>query len=312
MTHQSKSSNILINNALRMNLQEFVELTDTIIDLLSKESGHVGNLKIIGKLVKATPENEAIIIGDIHGDLESLAQVLKDSCFIEKINQNAKPILIFLGDYGDRGIYSPEIYYIAMKLKEAYPENVVLMRGNHEGPADLLAEPHDLPKHLQNRFDKNWSSAYTKLRQLFVQLYTAVLVEERYILLHGGVPSQAKSLEDVAYAHMKHPRKSHLEEILWNDPEEDLTGTYPSPRGAGRLFGADVTSNFFKMLNVKVLIRGHEPKNIGFKINHKGKILTLFSRKGEPYYNYQGAYLHVDLNEKIETAYQLLSNIKTF
>jgi protein phosphatase len=265
----------------------------------------------MGKLVEAPPENEAIIIGDIHGDLESLAQILKSSRFIEKFNRGERPLLIFLGDYGDRGIYSPEVYYVALMLKASHQENVVLMRGNHEGPDDLLAYPHDLPNHLQKKFGENWPSAYAKLRQLFNQLYNAVLIEERYILLHGGVPSQARALEDVACAHLTHPRECHLEEILWNDPKENFTGTYPSPRGAGKLFGEDVTNSFLKMLNVKVLIRGHEPNDAGFKINHKGKILTLFSRKGEPYYNSQGAYLHLDLAKKIESAYQLKPSIST-
>jgi protein phosphatase len=59
------------------------------------------------------------------------------------------------------------------------------------------------------------------------------------------------------------------------------------------------------MLNVNVLIRGHEPSAEGYKNNHHGKVLTLFSRKGEPYYNTQAAYLQLDLNMKVENAYQL-------
>jgi len=59
------------------------------------------------------------------------------------------------------------------------------------------------------------------------------------------------------------------------------------------------------MLNVKVLIRGHEPSEAGYKINHDGKILTLFSRKGEPYFNTQAAYLQLDLTAPVANAYQL-------
>ena len=120
----------------------------------------------------------------------------------------------------------------------------------------------------------------------------------------------AKSLEDLAYAHTKHPNESHLEEILWSDPEEGLKGTCPSPRGAGRLFGQDITERFLRILNSNVFIRGHEPADVGFKINHGGRILTLFSRRGEPYYNSQGAFLQFDLAEKIESAFQLRRFVK--
>jgi len=311
MTNQFKDLRQLVNEASKINLQDFVRLTDKVAESLSKESGRVGSLYIKGKLVEAQPEGEATILGDIHGDLDTLTQILKGSKFIEKMHRGEHALLIFLGDYGDRGAYSPEVYYVVLRLKEHYPENVVLMRGNHEGPEDILASPHDLPTHFHRKFGENWSEAYAKLRQLFDQLYNAVLVNGKFIILHGGIPSQAKSIEDVAYAHKKHPEEPHLEEILWSDPEEGMNGTYPSPRGAGRLFGEDVTNKFLKMLNVKVLIRGHEPCDEGYKINHEGKILTLFSRRGEPYFNNQAAYLELKLTDKVENAYQLRDLVRS-
>jgi len=143
------------------------------------------------------------------------------------------------------------------------------------------------------------------LKDLFNHLYTGVIIKDRCVMLHGGVPSKAKSLDDVANAHLKHPKESHLEEILWSDPEEGINGTYPSPRGAGRLFGQDITIKFLKMLNVNILIRGHEPADQGYKINHSGRVLTLFSRKGEPYFNRQAAYLTMDLSSPVGDAFQL-------
>lgn len=310
MSSQIEDLRQLVDKAWKVPIPEFVQLTDNVVELLSKEKGHVGSLNITGRMVETQPLGEATVVGDVHGDLETLAQILQGSRFIEKMHEEKQPLLIFLGDYGDRGMYSPEVYYVVLKLKETYSKHVVLMRGNHEGPEDILASPHDLPKHLHRKFGEEWSKAYEKLRQLFDQLYNAVLVNEQYIMLHGGVPSQAKSIEDVAYAHKKHPNETHLEEILWSDPEEGISRTYPSPRGAGKLFGKDVTIKFLKMLNVKVLIRGHEPSEEGYKINHEGKILTLFSRKGEPYFNNQAAYLQLDLAVKIENAYQLRDSLR--
>jgi len=139
-----------------------------------------------------------------------------------------------------------------------------------------------------------------------------VLIDERYILLHGGAPSQASTIDDVAYAHEKHPLERHLEEILWSDPFEGIKGTYPSPRGAGKLFGENVTDKLLELFNVKVLIRGHEPSGDGFKTNHRGKVITIFSRRGPPYYNDYGAYLHLDISQKVENAKQLLQGICKF
>jgi len=291
---------------------EFLRLVESVTERLANERGQVGKLQIMGRLVVFPPSGEATVVGDIHGDLESLRYVLSDCGFIEKARKGKDTHLVFLGDYGDRGAYSPEVYYVVLRLKEQFPEKVILMRGNHEGPRDLLAYPHDLPVHLRRKFGGEESKVYAKLTELFNNLYNAVLVDKRYVILHGGVPSKVSSIEDLAYAHEKHPQESHLEEILWSDPAESIAGTYPSPRGAGKVFGEDITNRLLKLLNVHVLIRGHEPSPEGFDIHHRGKILTLFSRKGAPYYNSQGAYLQLNLSNTIKNAKQLKQYIRKF
>jgi protein phosphatase len=300
----------LVDKALTVNINEFAQLTDKAAEMLKTGEGCIGNLTVIGKMVVAEPEGEAIVVGDLHGDLETLAEVLNDSMFIDKMQKKKQVLLVFLGDYGDRGADSPEVLYVVLKLKETYPANVLLLRGNHEGPRDILPSPHDLPMHLQRKFGAEWSLAYERLRGLFDELLLAVLVKQRFIMLHGGVPSQAKSIEDVAFAHQKHPKESHLEEILWSDPEENLAGTHPSPRGAGKLFGTNVTEKFLRMLDVRMLLRGHEPAEAGYKFSHEGRILTLFSRKGEPYYNSEAAYLMLDLSRGVTDAYKLADSIR--
>jgi protein phosphatase len=199
-----------------------------------------------------------------------------------------------MGDYGDRGIHPVEVYYIVLKLKLLFPKQIVLMRGNHEGPEDLLPSPHDLPMHFQARFRREEAEAYTHVRRMFDQLYSAVLVRDRYLIVHGGLPPQTHTIQDLAYACVSHPNQAFLEDLLWSDPDEAVEETSVSPRGAG------------------ILIRGHEPCEEGFRINHDGKVLTLFSRKGTPYFNTYGAYLNVKLSERFENAEQLIPYIHRF
>jgi len=300
----------LAQEAEKVDSESYLQLIDHVILLLSKDGGTSGNTEFFGKVLKKPPKGTAIIVGDIHGDLESLHHILNTSNFIEHAQKGRDVFMIFLGDYGDRGIHSADVYFVVLSLKKMFPEKVILMRGNHEGPKDLLASPHDLPLHLERRFGDKADAVYERLTRLFEYLYLAVIVDKRYVMLHGGVPSQATSIEDVAYARQRHPAESHLEEILWSDPVESIAGTRFSPRGAGRLFGSDVTNTFLGLLNVQMIIRGHEPANYGYKINHEGKVLTLFSRKGPPYYNQQGAYLHLNLSERVENARQIRRFLK--
>jgi protein phosphatase len=228
------------------------------------------------------------------------------------MDKSADTFLFFLGDYGDRGQHSAEVYYVACRLKLLFPRQVVLMRGNHEGPKDLLPSPHDLPLQLQSRLGSRWKEAYTLLRGLFDEFSNALVIEGRSILIHGGLPHEAEKLEDLAYAHVLHPRRSFLEEMLWNDPDETVENVSSSPRGAGQLFGRSVTDEILRRFGVNLLVRGHEPCDEGYQINHDGKVLTLFSRKGPPYFNAYGAYLDFKLSEIFESAEQLIPYIHRF
>jgi hypothetical protein len=301
----------IVKEAMETPAEGFNKLVTETTWLLRKENGRVGHLQILGRLVKMKPSGEILVVSDLHGDLESLVQILQGSKIPQKMERSRSFFLIFLGDYGDRGQFSAEVYYTVLKLKLQHPTQVVLMRGNHEGPTDLLAYPHDLPTQFQNRFGKDWKEAYNKVLELFQYLYVSVLIEERYLIVHAGLPRQARTIEDFAYAHEKRPTETFLEDMLWSDPQ-DSAGTYPSPRGAGHLFGKDVTTAVLRALNVRVLIRGHEPCIDGFKIDHDGKILTLFSRKGLPYFNTYGAYLEVELSKNFENAKQLIPYVHKF
>lgn len=303
----------LVREASEVDAAGFVRLVENVVERLKEERRVAGlrNFRVVEGLVELKTGDGMVVVGDIHGDLESLTYILEDSGFPESVGLDKGFILIFLGDYGDRGEYSPEVYHVVLSLKEKFPDNVVMLRGNHEGPPDLLAVPHDLPYHLKRRFSSEWEKTYDALLKLFEWLPHSAVLKPKYLFLHGGIPSGAESLEDLAYAYRNHPAKGFLEEILWNDPEEGFAGVYPSPRGAGRLFGPDVTERFLGKNNLDMLIRGHEPCSEGFKLNHNGKVLTLFSRKGAPYYNTYAAYLKLEGDERPD-GYSLASRIIRF
>ncbi len=300
----------LFSEASAGSSSDFVEVVEAVTDLLRKENGRLGNLWVNNRLVLLEPLGEALVIGDLHGDLDSLNLILQKSRFIEAMEQKKESTLIFLGDYGDRGPHSAEVYYVVLKLKLAFPGQVVLLRGNHEAPRNLLGSPHDLPLQFRQRFGEGWKLVYEKTVALWAYLYNAVYVESRYLMVHGGVSPKISGLQDIAQA--REDNKAVLEALLWSDPEENLQGTTFSPRGAGELFGKNVTETVLEKLNAKVLIRGHESSDEGFKINHDGKVLTLFSRLGAPYYNSHGAYLQLQLTEEYENAQQLSRAIQIF
>lgn len=294
----------MIEETKSVDCNQFVDLIRNV-RLLQKNK----SIKTIGKLASLHAKGYLIVVGDLHGDLDSLLCILRNTNFLERAkNENIR--LVFLGDYGDRGLYSPEVYHSVLMLKKTYPKKVVLMRGNHEAPADILAYPHQLPNQLQNKFgNTDGMKIYEELVRLFDYLNTAALIDGKAVLIHGGIPSQVTTKKELAYAHENHPNEPHLTEMLWSDPKEKLKGIQRSPRGIGNVFGEDVTENFLNNLNVKLLIRGHESYE-GFKFNHNNKVVTLFSTNVRPYSNRQCGFLLCNLD--IFDPVFIKSSIKTF
>lgn len=269
----------------QINANEFLELIENVKEILIKEKLKSGYLNKISE-----DEKELIVVGDIHGDIKSLKFIFDNTKRIPKKK------FIFLGDYGDRGFFQVEVYYSILKLKENFPDTI-LLRGNHEFPRGLGVYPHDLPFYLKEKFLDKWQKIYEEIKDLWELLPNCAILNRKYLFLHGGIPSELKSLEDSS-------SRKFLEEILWNDPSDEIFGTIESQRGAGKIFGKDISKKILNLLQVKTLIRSHEACN-GFKINHDGLILTIFSRKGFPYGNENASYLKINPREKAKDAYEL-------
>lgn len=67
-------------------------------------------------------------ISDIHGCYEAMIETLS----LVDLDSNKNNKLILLGDYVDRGENSYKVLYHIKKLEEKYPEQVVVLIGNHD------------------------------------------------------------------------------------------------------------------------------------------------------------------------------------
>jgi len=279
----------LIEEALQHSAEDALRLIKELRDLLKEERGDgAPPLRRSLGLVEVSGGKEALVIGDLHGDLESLKYILNRESLPRSFSGGDK-ILVCLGDYVDRGRYSLEVLYVLSKLKYRYPKEVLLLRGNHEPPPGLIPYPHDLPIQARLKYGHEGEKVYDELMELFQLLPHSAITSNGAFLVHGGIPVKVWGLADIDKC-----RIDVLEELLWNDPSEEVEGWSPSPRGAGKLFGRKVTEGFLGFNDMKVIIRGHEPCE-GHKFNHGGRVITLFSRKGPPYYNSKASYLRLKL-----------------
>ncbi len=149
----------------------------------------------IKKLV--LPNNSTCVFhGDLHGDLHSLVafmsylaekKILGGQTGLEVVDKNAK--LIFLGDYTDRGWYGAETLALVLHLKNINPENVILIRGNHEEAQANIK--YGLHAELIKKFEMELHETQNIYR-IYNYLPTAMFLgsesDNKYILCcHGGL-----------------------------------------------------------------------------------------------------------------------------
>ena len=287
-----------------MKFADLVQSLDRVIEVLQRErkTGRLVGGEIKESYVELCIPERLVIIGDIHGDLTSLWRILNGINF-ETFLGNPNNKLIFLGDYVDRGANSIGVLYVVAILKKKYPDSVILMRGNHEAPVEFPFPSHDLPLQVIRRYGyaKGKLIYNEKILSFFSLLTLATFINDSLFLVHGGVPTCDMNLsfkELIASAQQTYLHDTIMEEILWNDPRQGIKSNQNweySRRGIGKHFGIAVTKRWLKLSNTKVIVRGHEPCQ-GFKIDHDGSVMTLFSCQ-EPYPNFQAAYVFVSDEE---------------
>ena len=210
-----------------------------------------------------------LVVGDLHGDFFSFTQV--EAMF----NPNCD-LLLFLGDYGDRGPKSIEVIAGVTHLLDKYPEQVLALMGNHEDFTDK-GRPNFSPCTLIDEVisqQRSWERYFQDVFQPLLQrLYLSALIPNNILFVHGGVSSQIIDKKTLV-----NPSHKVVEDILWSDPVNS-DGEYPNPRGAGMEFGRDISQLICQRLGISQIVRAHDPRKVldGPCIQHNGRVITVNS-----------------------------------
>jgi serine/threonine-protein phosphatase PP1 catalytic subunit len=285
----------LEQSAVKANAPDFLQKIEQAAGAMQAErqKKSIAGGKVNGGLVEIQELENLAVVSDLHGDSKSLFRILSEIGF-ERFLSNPMNKLVFLGDYVDRGNDSVGVMYAVCHLKGTYPDSVVLMRGNHEAPAEFPFSSHNLTHEIEERFGDRGKEVYQKLLSMFKSLTLATVIRQELLLVHGGLPTEdavVANLESIATAQENHARIRVLEELLWNDPRqiETASGWEISRRGLGRHFGSGISRRWLQASGAKVVVRGHEPCQ-GFRLDHGDTVMTLFSCK-EAYPKFKAAYL---------------------
>lgn len=94
---------------------------------------------------------------------------------------------------------------------------------------------------------------------LFDYLPLTALIDNEVFCLHGGLSPSIDTLDVVRALDRKIevPHDGPMCDLLWSDPENKM-GWGISPRGAGYIFGHDISKEFLKRNNLKFIARAHQ------------------------------------------------------
>lgn len=236
--------------------------------------------------VSASSGETVTVVGDIHGNLHDLVTIFSIRGFPSPVNK-----FIFNGDIVDRGEKSVACLFVILALKITLPHAVFVTRGNHE--SDICG---------RERFFRECSrmspSFHGRCQQMFTALPVAYVINEKVFVVHGGIGKSVK-LDEIRKENRMKPSQNFqniMHVFMWADPTT-RTGIFKGKRGPfSPEFGPDATARFLRENNLDLIVRSHECCEKGFKEEHDGKCLTIFSASGYVGSNNSAAVLVFDEN----------------
>lgn len=243
--------------------------------IFSEVTRHLRDYEKTVNEIYIPPGCDLVVVGDIHGQLDDLITIFN----LEGWPSETK-MYIFNGDIVDRGNHDVQLLLTLYCLKLVYPMQVWINRGNHE--QRRMNERYSFEKNCRDMYHS--SIVYELAQCSFIVLPLATLVDGKVLVAHGGMSKyydvtldEMRSIQRADIPRSPSNRSEEIfESLLWSDPMED-DGFIENARGAGILWGPDLTMSFLTLNSLNMIIRSHEMCYEGYEMWHDGKVLTVFS-----------------------------------
>ncbi|KAK8895358.1 hypothetical protein M9Y10_023820 [Tritrichomonas musculus] len=261
------------NSEINFDLNTSLKIIKKVTKILKKEPN-------ILHLASNPRKSDFVIVGDIHGSINSLIRIF--SCQ----GDPSKTQYLFLGDYVDRGSNSCEVIILLYTFKCLYPDNIYLIRGNHE--FEDMTHQNGFEEECLNRIQpkKEGKKFYQNIIKTFRFLPICSILNDKFFCVHGGISSSIKDRSQLSYAHKVGPLLSSSDNVqidfFWSDPS-NLTLEYDENPNRHHMdfhiFGKNALKKFLHNNHFDLVIRAHEYTKDGYNwpFGINGGILTVFS-----------------------------------
>lgn len=228
-----------------------------------------------GRLIRLPDRGKAVFVGDTHGDFEATETIFR-------IYFQPGYVLVFLGDYVDRGDQSLANIQFLLERKAEAPDRVFLLAGNHEGYCSVPFSPADFWESLSPK-------EYEHFSEICALLPFAAVTRNGLGAVHAATPD-VSHLDDIERVELC---SEHWVQLTWGD-FADRPGEFIGSRGGRPLYGEDYFVRTMRQLGLHVLVRSHQP-NIAPVIFQK-RCLTLMTSY---FYTFERKIAIVDLAKRV-------------
>ena len=208
------------------------------------------------------------ICGDTHGQYNDLLRLFEFGGPPPQTNY------LFLGDYVDRGKNSVETMGLLLAYKIKYPNNIFLLRGNHES---------EIINHVYGFYDECKRRYNTKVYKLFSDCFNwlpiSAIVDDKILCMHGGISPDLTSLDRIRkiVRPTEVPDKGLLCDLLWSDPDKNVDGWGGNERGVSVTFNENIVNKVVEDLDIDLVCRAHQVVENGYEFFADKKLVTVFS-----------------------------------
>ena len=107
----------------------------------------------------------------------------------------------------------------------------------------------------------------------------AAIIGDRIFCVHGGISPHLETLSQIESLKrpLVVPDSGFICDLLWSDPDPDISDWGINDRGVSCTFGAKSLQEFLKKFDFELLVRGHQVVEDGYQFFAGKKCVTLFT-----------------------------------
>ena len=252
-------------------------------------------MNLFEKLIELPHKGKALIITDLHGNLEDYNRYME----IWKEFKDKNHHLILTGDFIHSCYVNDGSLEIIESIKTHYEneENFHILLGNHEWAQILdesiykygLNQTQDFKGFVYKKYGDKTAEKMEYYKKFFKTLAIAVRTENKVLISHAGPSPHLKSEDDIKnISNNDYSNNLVLYDMVWNRNME-CSRNYLDP--------------FLKYLNCNASIVGHTPVE---GVELMGNQLIVSSSFGTE----RKAYVELDLEEEIKNGHDILKMVK--